>query len=91
MFYAFFWVIPLSLNSDAGELPRRKHKTYRTRQKFEIKNAMYVSVNNSSQVFKIASALYLGLATVMDTSHLITVVSADNKTVVATYGLLATG
>jgi len=41
---------------------------------------MYVSVNNSSQVFKIASALYLGLATVMDTSYLITVVSADNMT-----------
>jgi len=25
------------LNSDAGELPRRKHTTYRTRRKFEIK------------------------------------------------------
>jgi hypothetical protein len=43
---------------------------------------MYVSVNNSAQVFKIASALYsyLGLAMVMDTIHLITVVSADNIT-----------
>jgi len=26
------------LNSDVGELPRRKHTTYRTRRKFEIKN-----------------------------------------------------
>ena len=25
-------------NSDAGELPRRKHTTYRTRRKFEIKS-----------------------------------------------------
>ena len=24
-------------NSDAGELPRREHTTYRTRRKFEIK------------------------------------------------------
>jgi hypothetical protein len=24
--------------TDAGELPRRKHTTYRTRRKFEIKN-----------------------------------------------------
>jgi len=24
-------------NSDAGELPRRKHTTFRTRRKFEIK------------------------------------------------------
>ena len=30
------------LNSDAGELPRRKHKTYRTRRKFEIKEAHQV-------------------------------------------------
>ena len=27
MLYAFFWVIPRCLNSDAGELPRRKHTT----------------------------------------------------------------
>jgi len=26
-------------NSDAGELPRRKHTTYRTRGKFEIRNS----------------------------------------------------
>ena len=26
-------------NSNAGELPRRKHTTFRTRRKFEIKNA----------------------------------------------------
>jgi len=40
MLYVFFWVIPQRLgvwNSDAGELPRRKHTTYRTRRKFEIK------------------------------------------------------
>ena len=36
--YAFFWVIPRRLNSDAGELPRRKPTTFRTRRKFEIKN-----------------------------------------------------
>jgi hypothetical protein len=29
-------------NSGAGELPRRKHTTYRTRQKFEIKNVYIV-------------------------------------------------
>jgi hypothetical protein len=28
MFYASFWVIPRRLNSDAGKLPRREHKTY---------------------------------------------------------------
>jgi len=38
LLYAFFWVIPWRLNSYAGELPRRKHTTYRTRRKFEIKN-----------------------------------------------------
>jgi len=27
MLYAFFWVIPRRLNSDAGQLPRRKHIT----------------------------------------------------------------
>ena len=26
------------INSDTGELPRRKHTTFRTRRKFEIKN-----------------------------------------------------
>jgi len=25
MLYDFFWVIPRRLNSDAGELPRRRH------------------------------------------------------------------
>jgi hypothetical protein len=30
-------------NSDAGELPRRKHTTYRTRQKFEIKKTAILS------------------------------------------------
>jgi len=38
LLHIFFWVIPRCLNSDAGELPRRKHTTYRTRQKLEIKN-----------------------------------------------------
>jgi len=28
----------MASNSHAGELPRRKHTTFRTRQKFEIKN-----------------------------------------------------
>ena len=28
-------------NSDAGELPKRKHNIFRTRQKFEIKDALY--------------------------------------------------
>jgi len=32
-----FWVIHRRLNSEAGELPRRKHTTFRTRRKFEIK------------------------------------------------------
>jgi hypothetical protein len=31
-------------NSDARELPRRKHTTYRTRRKFEIKNTSDLSV-----------------------------------------------
>ena len=38
MLYAFFWIIPRSLNWDAGELPRRKHTTFRTRRTFEIRN-----------------------------------------------------
>jgi len=29
-------------NSDAGEVPSRKHKTFRTRRKFEIKNIQCV-------------------------------------------------
>jgi len=40
-------------NLDAGELPRRKHTTYRTRRKFEIKNNQtlvdkYCNVRNMS-------------------------------------------
>jgi len=31
------------LNSDPGELPRRKHTTYSTRRKFEIKNIIFYS------------------------------------------------
>jgi len=38
MMYALFWVIPWHLNSDTRELPRRKHTTFRTWRKFEIKN-----------------------------------------------------
>jgi len=38
MMYAFFCVIPWHLNSDARELPKRKHITFRTQWKFEIKN-----------------------------------------------------
>jgi len=30
MLYVFFWLIPQRLNSDAGELPRRKYTTRRT-------------------------------------------------------------
>jgi hypothetical protein len=41
MLYAFFWVITRHLNSDAGELPRRKHTTFRRGQKFEINNAQF--------------------------------------------------
>jgi hypothetical protein len=29
-------------NSDAGELPRRKHKTFTTRRNFEIKNSFII-------------------------------------------------
>jgi hypothetical protein len=39
----FFWVIPRHMNSDAGELPRRKRTTYRTRRKFEIENTIWLS------------------------------------------------
>jgi len=35
-----FWNVGLQ-NSDAGELPRRKHTTFRTRRKFEIKKNTY--------------------------------------------------
>jgi len=31
--------------SDAGELPRRKHTTFRTRRKFEIKNSGFSSLS----------------------------------------------
>jgi hypothetical protein len=37
LLYAFFWVIPRRLNLNAGELPRRKHTTFRTWRMFEIK------------------------------------------------------
>jgi len=37
LLYVFFWVIPRRLNSDPVKLPRRKHTTYRTRRKLEIK------------------------------------------------------
>jgi hypothetical protein len=43
LLYVFFWVIPRRLNSDAGELPRRKHTTFRTRRKFEIKKCLVSS------------------------------------------------
>jgi len=53
LLYAFFWVIPRCLNSDAGELPRRKRTIFRTRRKFEIKNnqplstrRLYSSIKN---------------------------------------------
>jgi len=36
LLYAFFWVIPQRLNSDAKELPRRKHTTFKIWSKFEI-------------------------------------------------------
>jgi len=35
LLYAFFWVISRRLNSHVGELPGRKHTTFRTWQKFE--------------------------------------------------------
>jgi hypothetical protein len=35
--YAFFWVIPRRLNTDAVELSSRKHSTFKTQRKFEIK------------------------------------------------------
>jgi len=37
LLYAFLWEILHCLNSDARELPRRKHTTFRTRRKCEIK------------------------------------------------------
>jgi hypothetical protein len=43
LFYVFFWVIPRRLNSNAEELPRRKHTTFTTRRKFEIKNFCFNS------------------------------------------------
>ena len=38
------------LNSDAGELPRRKHTTYRTRRKLEIKNNLIYSLKARNQL-----------------------------------------
>jgi hypothetical protein len=37
------------LNSDAGELPKRKHTTYRTRRKFAIKNS---KINRDFRILK---------------------------------------
>jgi len=37
LLYTFFWVISRRLNSDAGELPRRKHTKFRRQRKFESK------------------------------------------------------
>jgi len=37
--YAFFWVIPWCLISRCRGIPRRKHKTFRTQRKFEIKKS----------------------------------------------------
>jgi len=34
------------IDLDAGELPRRKNTTFRTRRKFEIKNFEYTFSNN---------------------------------------------
>jgi len=39
-------------NSDAGELPRRKHATFRTRRKFEIKNVQRVPPPVSRHILK---------------------------------------
>jgi len=32
-------------NSDAGELPKRKHNIFRTRRKFEIKRSSFIGIN----------------------------------------------
>jgi hypothetical protein len=40
--------------SDAGELPRRKHTTFRTRRKFEIKNLPYATASSSKIFFAVA-------------------------------------
>ena len=45
MLYAFFWVIPQRLNSDAVELTKGKHTTFRTCKKFEIKNFSHIIYN----------------------------------------------
>ena len=42
--YAFFWAIPRRLNSYAGESPKRKHTTFITRRKFEIKSRVVACV-----------------------------------------------
>ena len=44
--YDFLWVITQCYNSEAGELPTRKHTTFRTRRKFAIKNYQYSLCNN---------------------------------------------
>jgi hypothetical protein len=38
-------------NSDAGELPRRKHKTFTTRRKFKIKNDPVLLVFGSQVLY----------------------------------------
>jgi hypothetical protein len=49
-------------NSDAGELPRRKHATFRTWRKFEIKNYLHllqdVVVVNSSAPYILVITRY---------------------------------
>jgi hypothetical protein len=51
MLYAFFWVIPRRLNSDAGELPRRKRTAIFPEQLGEEEEALggtvvYDVINN---------------------------------------------
>jgi len=59
-------------NSDAGELPRRKHTTFRTQQKFEIKNiiSMLAYVYYLTNYLSFQIALYNTLLAEIHTSLL---------------------
>jgi len=55
-------------NSDAGELPRRKHTTFRTRRKFEIKKNMCILREDQYTFFIVSCSDFLRMRNVSDTS-----------------------
>ena len=48
-------------NSEAGELPRRKHKTFGTERKFEIKSIIIITSKHSTEAFQATLVSYFHL------------------------------